>query len=303
LPNNEDVYLGIDIGGTGIKGGLVTPEGKLLTQRTVATPVEEGRSGIMREIQRLADSLIADSAGQVTAIGIGSAGSIDPHTGTVIFATNLPGWAGNPLALTISEHTGLPVKADNDVNAAALGEAWAGAGRRFSSIALAALGTGVGGALISGGKIFHGFEGRSGEIGHMILKPGGHPCNCGQQGCFEQYVSGTALNRIAREIDPEWTSYILMQQFKELDARAVNTMEQFVTDMAAGLISVYQLFGPEAILIGGGLIDTADLWWDRLKQALRQMSRKSITVERAELGNQAGIIGAARLGMLAAGHV
>ncbi|GGG17280.1 ROK family protein [Paenibacillus abyssi] len=295
------VFIGIDVGGTGIKGGLVTSTGELLLERSVRTPVQEGRDGILRELGQLALALIAASERPVLGIGVGSAGSIDPVSGGVIFATdNLPGWTGTPLAAKLSERTGLPVRADNDVNVAAIGEAWTGAAKRYDSFAFAALGTGVGGALFSGGRIIHGFQGRSGEIGHLILKPGGLPCNCGQKGCLEQYASGTALNRIARGIDPQWTSYTLMERYGEKEARAVEAVEAFVSDLASGLISLYHVFGPEAIVLGGGLIETADLWWDRLEQALCEMSQKPIIIERAKLGNQAGIIGAAYLGQIAA---
>lgn len=301
LIENNGLYLGIDIGGTGIKGGLVTAEGAMLMHQSVRTPVEVGRSGIMREIEQLAASLIAAADEQVHAIGVGSAGSIHPVTGDVVFATeNLPGWTGNPLATTISDRFGRPVRADNDVNVAALGEAWIGAGRNYDQFVLAALGTGVGGALVSGGKVIHGFNGRSGEIGHLILKQDGLPCNCGQRGCLEQYASGAALNRIAREIDSEWTSYTLMELYKEQDERAIAAIDLFVHDLAAGLISVYHVFGPEAIIIGGGLIDTADIWWDQLEQALKEMTLKPIIIEKAKLGNLAGIIGAAKLAKEAA---
>ena len=292
----EGLYIGIDIGGTGIKGGLVTAEGELSDVRSVRTPVEEGRAGIMREIEHLISELIAGTERQVIAIGVGSAGSIDPHTGQVIFATdNLPGWTGHPLAAALSERFSLPVRADNDVNVAALGEAWLGAASDYNCFALVALGTGVGGALVNEKRIIHGFNGKAGEIGHMILKQDGFPCNCGQSGCFEQYASGTALNRIAAEVDPAWTSYTLLQRYEQRDERAVAVMNRFVSDLAAGLVSVYHVFGPEAIIIGGGLGSSADIWWEELRLKLRELSPKPILVDRAKLGNQAGMIGAAYL--------
>lgn len=290
------LYLGLDIGGTGIKGGLVDRNGRLLTHRSVRTPVEEGRSGIMRATIGLAASLLAEAEGRVSGIGVGSAGMIDPETGRVLYATdNLPGWAGHPLADSLSDATGLPVRANNDVNAAALGEAWVGAGQQIASFALVALGTGVGGAFVSAGKVMNGFNGAGAEFGHLLLKQDGIPCNCGQKGCFEQYASGTALNRMARSIHPEWNSRILLQRYGEREPRAVEAVNGFVNDLAAGLITVYHVLGPEVILLGGGLLDSADLWWERLEEALRRMTPKPVVIRKAHLGNQAGIIGAASL--------
>ncbi|WP_182914499.1 ROK family protein [Paenibacillus sp. 1011MAR3C5] len=290
----EAPYLGIDIGGTGIKAGLVTADGNIILERTVRTPIEEGRAGMMREISRLAADLMEASAGSVEGIGIGSAGLIDPDSGEVIYATdNLPGWTGLSLASSVSRATGLPVWADNDVHTAALGEVWMGAARDYHSFALVALGTGVGGAIVRNGQISHGFGGRSGEIGHMILEQDGLLCNCGQRGCMEQYVSGSALNRIARVIEPDWDSRRLIREAQASESRALQAIDQFAARLAAGLISIYHLIGPQSIVIGGGLVNSADVWWSRLEHALRRKTDMPIRIEPAGLGNRAGIIGAA----------
>lgn len=294
--SEDGQYIGIDVGGTSIKGGLVTGKGELVLEQSVRTPVDGGGEAIMRDVGMLAGSLIALSEGRAAGIGVGSAGMIDPDTGIVVYATdNLPGWTGRRLAEDLARSTGLPVQADNDVNAAALGESWLGAASGLHTFAFVALGTGVGGAVITRGRILHGFEGRAGEFGHLILKQGGYPCNCGQRGCFEQYTSGTALGRIAKEIDPLWTSYLLLKKFGEGDSRAVEAIERFTEDLAAGLVTIYYMAGPEAILIGGGLGETADLWWHKLEEALRSLTSKNIPVRRAALGSRAGIFGAAYL--------
>ena len=170
----------------------------------------------MRDIKGLVSSFINQTDVPVLGIGVGSAGRIDSVSGKVIYATdNLPGWTGVMLADEIAEAVNIPVYAENDVNVAAIGEAWVGAAQHCNTFALIALGTGVGGAIVNEGRMLHGVLGGAGEIGHTILVPGGLPCNCGQRGCLEQYVSGTALGRIAKEIDPHWNSHTLMKRYEQ----------------------------------------------------------------------------------------
>ncbi|WP_313998047.1 ROK family protein [uncultured Paenibacillus sp.] len=292
----DGMYVGIDVGGSAIKGGLVTRRGELILEDARRTPVEAGRAGIVEAIADLAVTLIDSSRSPVIGVGIGSAGAIDPDTGSVSRATdNLPGWTGTPLAELLAERTGLPVKVDNDVHAAALGEAWTGAAKTYDSFVFVALGTGVGGALTSRGRIIHGFRGTAGEIGHMLIKPDGLLCNCGQRGCWEQYTSGTALNRMAKEIEGFWDSHLLFKRFAEGDSRAVEAVDSFVKDLATGLVSLQNVFGPEAIIIGGGLAQSSILWWESLEHRLKEMTTLPVTIIAAKLGNRAGVIGAARL--------
>lgn len=292
------VYIGIDLGGTGMKGGIVAQDGTLSHVQSVPTPVEEGREGILRNLYALVEALKASADSPVQAVGIGSAGRIDHIKGEVFYATsNLPGWTGTPVAALVQEHCGLPAFIDNDVNVAAVGEAWIGAAASYRSFAFVALGTGVGGAIVSDGVLLHGERGGGGEVGHMILHPGGLPCNCGQAGCLEQYVSGTALNRAARAIDPEWTSRTLIERCAAGDARAVQAIDTFVRNLAAGLVSVRNAVDPKVIVLGGGLIDAKDVWWDRLEQAIREATPKEVPILAAKLGNRAGMVGAAKIAM------
>ncbi|WP_010270945.1 ROK family protein [Paenibacillus senegalensis] len=288
--------LGIDLGGTGIKGAVVNREGELKYQLSVRTPVEEGREGILRALFSLITELMHEAQEPVAGIGIGSAGRIDPVTGTILAAANLPGCAGTPLAKLIHEKFGIPVHVDNDVNAAAIGELWAGALGDIQSFAFVALGTGVGGALVNEGRLIYGERGAAGEVGHMILKPGGTLCGCGQRGCLEQYVSGTALNRAAQAVHPEWNSHRLIQQCAEGHPAALEVIDQFVKDLSSALITLHNLLDPGAIVLGGGLTASSSVWWSRLEEALSAMSpKKSVTVRAAQAGNQAGMIGAAGL--------
>ncbi|MDQ1910266.1 ROK family protein [Paenibacillus sp. GD4] len=303
--------IGIDLGGTGIKGGVVGPQGDVLIERVRRTPVEEGRDGILRELTAMIQELLDDptSEGAAAAIGIGSAGRIDVSAGTVRYATdNLPGWTGTPLSELMEDRFGLPVYVDNDVNAAAVGEAWLGQDTEESAVSapvvFIALGTGVGGAVVYEGNIIHGVNGGAGEVGHLLLKPGGHPCSCGQRGCLEQYASGTALNRIAAELSPDWNSRMLLQRCAEGEPRAVAAVRAFAADVAAGLISIRNVIDPAKFILGGGLVDSHEVWWDYVTDSLASMSKHRTIIEKAKLGNRAGMIGAAKLAMTkaAVGH-
>ena len=129
----------------------------------------------------------------------------------------------------------------------------------------------------------------------MLIKPDGLLCNCGQRGCWEQYTSGTALNRMAKEIEGFWDSHLLFKRFAEGDSRAVEAVDSFVKDLATGLVSLQNVFGPEAIIIGGGLAQSSILWWESLEHRLKEMTTLPVTIIAAKLGNRAGVIGAARL--------
>lgn len=294
------VYVGVDLGGTGIKGAIVRTDGSMIANHLVRTPIELGRSGILKAVEDIIAFLLEQAGSlDVAAIGIGSAGRIDAKNGTVIYATdNLPGWTGTPIAAYIGERFSLPVVVDNDVNVAAVGENWLGAAQGQRSFAFMALGTGVGGAVISGGSLIQGREGGAAELGHLILRPEGIPCNCGQIGCLEQYASGTALNRFAREIDATWNSRRLMEAFTEGDHRAQKAIEDFAANLAIGLINVQRMFDPDLIVMGGGLIDARHIWWEPLTQALQERTQLKLHLEPAALGNRAGLLGAARLAML-----
>lgn len=294
-------YLGIDLGGTAIKGSLVHIDGSLVAIHMVRTPIELGRNGIIQALVDLISSLLELSGElNVAGIGIGSAGRIDSMNGSVLYATeNLPGWTGTQIAKEIEQRFPYPVVVDNDVNAAAVGESWIGAATEQKSFVLMALGTGVGGAVVVDGALIHGHQGGEGDLGHLIIIPGGAACNCGQKGCLEQYASGTALNRHAREIASDWDSRRLVEASMLGDAQARKVIDRFVANLAVGLINVQRMLDPDLIVLGGGLIEARNSWWDALLQAVTEHTNLKLRLQPALLGNRAGIIGAARLAMLA----
>ncbi|WP_108993862.1 ROK family protein [Paenibacillus agaridevorans] len=290
--------IGMDVGGTNIKAGIISPDGAIIGLAQAATPVNQGKEAILACMEEVVGQLRNDYRGEIRALGIGAAGRIDRQTGTVLYATdNLPGWMGTPLKSVMEARLSLPVFVDNDVNAAALGEGWLGAGREARHYVLLTLGTGVGGALVHDGKLISGPRGGVGEIGHMILYPGGMACNCGQTGCLEQYASGTALNRSAKLVDSGWDSRELLRQLELGHEQSRAVISRFVSDLATGLVSLQNLYDPELIIIGGGIMDTHRLWWRDLLAQLGSCTEQALSVRPAVLGNEAGLLGAARLAL------
>lgn len=300
--------IGIDLGGTKIKAGIVSANGEIGRTIHLMTPIELGRDGIMSALSYVIDwlleTLAADGAvASIRAIGIGSAGRVHRETGTITFATdNLPGWTGTKVKELLERKHGLPVFVENDVKTAALGESWLGAARGWRHFAFVALGTGVGGALVYNGNVISG-PNDGPEIGHIMLHPGGVTCNCGQNGCLEQYVSGKALNREAREVDKLWDSWKLMSMFAEQDARATIVMHRFVQDLCAGLITIQNAFDPQTIVLGGGVMDSYPLWQEHFITALHAETSVDIRVIPALLSNDAGMLGAAKLAWNESGYI
>jgi glucokinase len=287
--------IGIDLGGTKIKAGIVGHDGDIRNEISSPTPVAGGKEAILDRLLEMIRQLRDVPPDGVMALGIGSAGRIDRETGQVLYATdNLPGWMGTPLKAVLEQTCSLPVFVENDVNAAALGEGWLGAGRGIHHYVLVTIGTGVGGALVHHNRLINGPRGGAGEVGHMILYPGGLPCNCGLAGCLEQYVSGTALNRLARSGNSEWNSRMVMERLEKEDPLAIGIIETFLASLTAGLVSIQNVYDPELIILGGGVADSHLVWWKRLEARLKQLPLP-IRVVPAALGNQAGILGAARL--------
>ncbi|KKO54626.1 ROK family protein [Paenibacillus sp. DMB20] len=292
-------WIGLDIGGTEIKGALVDADGHMTEPLAVTTPAKEGRDRIMEAASGLIGSLIQNAPGEeIAGIGIGTAGRVDRPSGRIAYATdNMPGWTGTEIKGEIEKRFPYRVSVENDVNAAAWGEAWLGAGKDTQSFVLVALGTGIGGAFMYEGSVLPGLRGGFAEIGHLIVDPDGEACTCGQRGCWETKCSGTALSRIARSVQPEWTSRYLVQAYADGNEQATEAMDAYLSDLARGLISVQQAYDPEVIVMGGGVSDGYPLWSRQLQNKLRQMCVLPVRLAKAELGNRAGIIGAVKWAM------
>lgn len=287
--------LALDIGGTGIKAAVIDRNGHILSFSETATEAYRGKDHILRQMFSLVEQIRRGFTLQ--AIGIGSAGRVNVSEGTIVFATsNLPGWQGLKLRKLVEDRMGLPVIVDNDANAAALGEAWMGAARHADSSVLLSLGTGVGGGIIDHGQVLRGSHWSAGELGHVVLYPGGLPCNCGQFGCVEQYISGHALVlRANAQGNKHYESgKEVFADFQQGDAWAKQIVVSFIHDVAISLRNIQHVYDPLIIVIGGGVSNSFRSWGNLLQPELVDLPMP-VNIAMSELGNKAGCAGAAKL--------
>ncbi len=284
--------LGIDLGGTAIKLGRFTADGTCVQSLTIPTPQPATPEGVVADmVAAIAD---IDPKQQAVAIGIGTPGPADATGRIARVAINLTDWHDVPLADWIEAKTNRPTVIANDANCAGLGEAWLGAGRWFNHLILLTLGTGVGGAIILNGKLFTGHHGTAGELGLITLNPEGPPCNSGNRGSLEQYASVQAIQR-RTGLEPSELGAMAMAG----DPKALEFWQAYGRDLGAGLASLIYVLTPEAIIIGGGVSASADFFFPSVQVEIERRvlpsSRAGLQLLKAELGNQAGIVGAAKL--------
>ncbi|MFG2140706.1 ROK family glucokinase [Streptomyces sp. NPDC048650] len=305
--------IGVDIGGTKIAAGVVDEEGSILETCQVPTP--QATDALTEAI---ADAVRTVGSGhQVEAVGIGAAGYVDEKRATVLFAPNID-WRHEPLKDKVEQRVGLPVVVENDANAAAWGEYKFGAGQGHSDVICITLGTGLGGGIIIGNKLRRGRFGVAAEFGHIRVVPDGLLCGCGSQGCWEQYASGRALLRYARQrafATPENATVLLSLgdgtaegiQGKHIsaaarqgDAVAIDSFRELARWAGAGLADLASLFDPSAFIVGGGVSDEGELVLDPIRKSFRRWLvgnqwRPHAQVLAAQLGGKAGLVGAADL--------
>ncbi|WP_221567197.1 ROK family protein [Alkalihalobacillus sp. TS-13] len=288
--------IGIDIGGTAIKGAIVDENRKIHHQITTLTNVAEGREGILASLITTIDRLL-EKEKDIVGVGIGTAGRVNVKTGEVVYSTaNLPGWQGINLHDFIENTYALPAVIDNDANAALAGEWW-NKEETYDSVTFLTLGTGVGGANMINRNIFRGNHWNGGEWGHVILYPGGRPCNCGNSGCIEQYLSGTALLSLTNEHSGNRTyknGAEVFEAFHTGDKTIQPVVERYLNDLALVIYNLSVSIDPEVVIIGGGVIESKDKWWQTFQQKLAEKEVK-LDVLAATLGNKAGMIGSTKL--------
>ena len=284
--------LGIDLGGSAIKLGRFNQDGRCLQALTVPTPYPAAPEAVLVAMLEAIAQIDPDQ--QAGAIGVGTPGPTDATGRIARVAINLEGWHDVPLADWLEAKTERPTVLANDANCAGLGEAWLGAGRWYRNLILLTLGTGVGGAIILDGKLFTGHHGAAGELGLITLNPDGPPCKSGNRGSLEQYASVQAIRR-RTGLEPDVLSTLATTG----DAKALAFWQEYGRDLGAGLASLVYVLTPEAIVIGGGISASANLFFPAMQAEIEQRvlpsSRAGLQLLRAELGNQAGIVGAARL--------
>jgi glucokinase len=292
--------IGLDVGGTKLRAGLVSTDGSVRNVATSRTDATDGAEAIVQRIHDLVGGLLRH-ASDASAIGIGATGRVDTNTGRIVGATDmLPGWRGVALGETVRASFRLPVAVDNDGNAAALGEAWTGAARGVGHFVLLTLGTGVGGAVVHDGQPIRGSSYRAGELGHMILYPNGRTCRCGARGCLEEYASGPALLARANESagtvrygSPE----AVVTAAGSGDAVARDAVDGLSADLAVALWSLANVYDPELFVVAGGLTEGLCTAWPDWPERLRVRAGVESPVVRGELGPDAVVIGAARLAL------
>ena len=311
-------YIGVDLGGTGIKAGVVTQEGEILSKGSKPTRNERHYSEIIADIAALCGEVVRDAGltmADIASIGVGVPGICDPKTGVIPFCTNL-GWHEVPFVEEMHKHLPLPVQVSNDATVAGFAESIAGVSAGTESSVFVTLGTGVGGGIVIGGRPFSGAHGVGSEIGHMILQMDGELCTCGNRGCFERYASATAIIREARKAvashpesaimakcggDPEKiNAKIVIDSAKEGDETGKAVFDGYVKGLAHGLVSIINILDPEVIVLGGGVSMAGDFLLDAVREAMKPYifykTMPYARVELARLGADAGIIGAALLG-------
>ena len=307
---DRTVLLGIDIGGTKIAAGLVdAATGEVLHFQRIPTNAHQGGEEVLERAIEMARTLVGEGLLKdiplPVAIGVGAGGQIDPSTGVVLSATDiLPGWAGTPLLNLVEDAFGLPVAVDNDVNALGSGESLFGAGQGSLNVVFLALGTGVGGAIIANGELYHGARGAGGELGHLILHPDGPAYGSdGERGTLEYYTNGAALVRTFQKLggDPSLDGVaigILARQ--DPDSPAAKAVHQIGQSLGLGIASLANLFDPDLFIIGGGMADLGDLL---LLPACAVLAERALPIVRhtpivcAALGADASIVGAASLAL------
>lgn len=313
--SNEKLYLGIDLGGTFIKGGVVDREGNILATGKVATEAQLGADRVADNIASLIEELVEKSSVQreaIVGVGIGSPGMVDSAAGVIIYANNLP-FNCFPLAYEIERRTGFAAKVANDANAATLGEVKFGSARGRSSVVMLTVGTGVGGGVIIDGKLFEGNRSAGAELGHMTLISGGEECTCGRRGCLEAYASATALIRDTKrkmQERPDSTMWEVgsldvvdgMTAFsrKDTDEAAREVVDSFIRHLADGILSFANVFRPEMIIIGGGISAEGEKLLSPLREIVNReiyagTAGPSVELVVASLANKAGTLGAAAL--------
>jgi glucokinase len=310
--------VGIDIGGTKVLGGVVDESGKVLATARSDTP-REGGVKLVEEIAAVALELSATY--DVTSVGISTAGFVSSDRKTILASANIAGWNGIQLDSELTQRINLPVIIENDANAAAWGEARYGAGVGKNNLLMLTVGTGIGGGIIVNGSLLRGAFGIAAEIGHLRVVPEGHLCGCGARGCFEQYGSGNALMRHAREAiaaTPDLarnllargdgtvnglTGHAITDAARDGDAVALAAFNTTAQWLGAGIASLSVILDPECVIIGGGVIDAGNILLDPMKDALdRYMpfagKHPYPEIIPATLGNMAGLVGVADLARL-----
>jgi glucokinase len=293
--------IGIDLGGTQTKYGIVRSDGTLLFKSAVETPSKSGARALLENLKRVAATATKQAlelGKRPAAIGVATAGWVEPDTGRVTYATdNLPGWTGTHIGEELALTSGLPVAVENDANALAVGEKHFGAARSFNDFVCLTLGTGLGGGCYVGGALNRGTHYFANQLGHIPLVPDGELCSCGLRGCVEPYVNAAALVRYAGNAHASAAHVIVAAN--EGAPQAKDAVRTLARHLARGCAALVALLDPQALILGGGLIENNPLLISALTEELAHLVRpwenRALRVIPSELGYYGGVLGAAAL--------
>lgn len=310
------VVAGIDLGGTNVKTAVVGRNGALLAKDSRPTDAEEGLETVLDNMAASLDAAMEQANADHTdlvAVGIGAPGPMNWRTGVVFSPPNLPGWENVPLADLMRERLNVPTYVDNDANVACWGEFWSGAGREVDSMVCLTLGTGVGGGIVVFGKLLRGPDGTAAEIGHMCVARGGRPCNCGAQGCLEQYASVTGMVRTAVEGIEAGKKTLLLDMcegdVERIDGKMISDALVRGDEFAGWVInetgiwlgtaigSLINIINPEMVVLCGGMIAAGEALFAPIRKTAREQAfevpASRALIVPAGLGADSGVIGAA----------
>jgi len=315
---NADFVFAADLGGTHLRAATVDQSGLIHFRLKHNTPRADSADAIVhalvqavRQCEKQSRESAVDAGGVIRAVSVVVPGTVNVEEGTVVKAPNLPSLNGFRLTAALTEALQLPAVLENDANAAAVGEMWQGAGRGRRTIVCVTLGTGVGGGIILDGKLWRGVDGAAAEIGHMCVDPfGGVACGCGSRGCLEVYASATAIVRMAREasprypdsllsVSPDVTSEAIYAAGMEGDELALEVFRRMGVYLGIGLANLINIVNPEMIVIGGGVVNGWALFKKHMHQQVAERAfpllAARVKIVRGECGDDAGLLGAARL--------
>ena len=288
--------VGIDIGGTMIKYGLLSLEGQILKSGEMATEAEKGVEILFEKICSVVENFSREE--KILGIAVSGTGQIDGSIGKVVGGNEIiPGWIGTNLVERLEKKFNLPAVLENDVNCAALGEKWLGAGKGEDNFLCLTIGTGIGGGIVLNGDVFRGNTCVAGEFGHIQIVKNGVQCLCGKKGCYERYASATALVRMAKERTGEDLNG---KEIFDREKAGIPVFTELVKDWVDyfidGLSTIIYIFNPPLIVVGGGVTKQGDYLLEKINKSLSEKLginfKKNLSVKFAELGNNAGMLGA-----------
>ena len=291
--------LGIDIGGTAVKIGVVDENGKVLLSETRSVSFDGYKTPILDTAQAAIHEFLTADASRLEGIAVSATGQIDSRRGVVAGTCgNFPGWIGVDIKGTLERAFGLPVTVANDANCMTLGEVWVGGAKGYTDVIGVTLGTGVGGGILTGGRLLEGARGLGGELGHYRTHAlDGVPCTCGATGCWERYAATTALVRAAQEKDPAWKDGRAIFAAAEAGNETVLALlDAWTNEIAQGLAGMVHIFNPQLILIGGGVSAQQKLLIEpiaaKVRASVMPAFAEGLEIRAAQLHNDAGMVGA-----------